>query len=91
MKKFSDFTSEQIQDAREKVANWFAANSRAIRAEDPYASHVTEIEKDLYLKEGLESAERVRQGKSDGNFTVAQRIYFELTGECVGFLPKYSK
>lgn len=85
---FSRFTPEQIQAARETVANWFIENARAIRREDEYADHVTESKKDEDLNQRIEWAERLRAGLCDGNFTARQRIYYELTGECVALLPK---
>jgi hypothetical protein len=80
-------TPEEIQRAREIVADDWAENARAIRREDPYASHVTEAEKDAYLAEGLAYAESVRQGTAKGSFTLWQRLNEVLTGECVALLP----
>lgn len=87
MKKFSDFTEEQIQSARESVAKWWEENRRAVRRKDNYAPHVTEDEKDQYLREGISYAREIAAGLHDGCFTVAQRIYAELTGECPALLP----
>lgn len=81
------FDSETVQAARENVAKWWANNSRAIRQEDYYASHVTTEQKDENLRKGLAFAESIAKGEQDGNFTVAQRIYELLTGKCVALLP----
>lgn len=73
--------------ARDKVADWFADNARHVRAEDPYAAHVTTEQKDARLAETLAWSDAIRAGEAYG-FTVWQRINAELTGECVAFLPK---
>ena len=86
MKTFTEYPAERVQSARESVANWWADNARAIRQSDCYASHVTEETKDEMLTRGLETAERVRRGEMDCNFTIWQRINTELTGECVALL-----
>lgn len=81
------FTPEELQAARETVADWWANNARAIRSNDAYASHVTEKQKDEILARSLETAEQCRRGELDHNFTFWQRINTELTGECVALLP----
>jgi type III secretory pathway component EscU len=52
------FTFEQIQVARETVANDWIELGYAIRKEDGYASYVTEETKDEQLAQMLESAEQ---------------------------------
>jgi hypothetical protein len=81
------FSPEQIQAARETVAGDWAENARAIRQEDPYASHVTEAEKDMMLDRGLIYAEGIRAGQHDACFTIAQRLWEVLTGDCIALLP----
>lgn len=62
-----------------------------IRAEDAYAAHVTEEEKDRQLGERLRYAEEVRAGRHHDNLSVAQKIYWFETGESVAILPSYDK
>lgn len=88
MKRLSDFTETQIQRAREKVAADWRKMARAIRETDDYAPHVTEAEKDARFRKDKSFAADIEAGLVDHNFTVAQRIWFELTGECVALLPR---
>jgi len=79
---------DRLQTACESVAHWAEQNAYAIRNEDEYASHVTEAEKDEYLRQDLEWAEKIRKQENLHNFSVWQRVNAELTGKCVAFLPK---
>lgn len=88
-KRLSDFTPDAIQKAREAVADFFALNAWAIHKDDEYGPHVTAEEKKEALEKRLAWSEAVRRGEADHNFAAAQRIWFELTGECVALLPKY--
>jgi len=76
----------KLQAAREEVAAWFKENAEAVRKEDFYAKHVTEEEKETYLKKGIAHAEGIAKGMHDNNFTVWQRINTVLTGNCVALL-----
>lgn len=92
MKSFRDHTGKThaapvAQAARERVADDWVQNARAIRSEDHYAPHVSEETKDDRLAESIAFAEEIRRGNMDGNFTAWQRINAKLTGECVAFLP----
>lgn len=78
-------TGARLQAARDAVADDWAAMAHAIRAEDAYASHVTEAAKDRYLADDLAFAEKIRRGETTG-FTTWQRINTALTGECVALL-----
>lgn len=78
-------TGERLTAALNTVANDWADNAHAIRAEDAYADHVTEAAKEHYLAEGLAFAEEIRRGETTG-FTTWQRINTALTGECVALL-----
>lgn len=84
---FEKFTKEEVQAARKKVAADWRGIHKRIREENSYASHVTEETKINALNKGLNAGDDIESGKLDGNFTIAQRIYTELTGECIGFLP----
>ena len=76
---------KRLQNALDKVANDWAALARAIRAEDAYASHVSEATKDANLVNGIARPDEIRAGKVD-NFTIWQRVNTELTGDCVALL-----
>ena len=78
---------DALKSALDQVANDYEKNARAIRHEDPYASHVTEEEKDQALFQALDHAEKIRQGESIG-FTTWQRINYLMTGESVAFLVR---
>jgi hypothetical protein len=80
-------TGERLTAARNRVADWWAENARAIYAENAYAAHVTEATKKDNLQNRLDLAERVRAGVGPMGFSTWQRINTELTGECVAFLP----
>jgi hypothetical protein len=79
-------TDERLQNALNKVADFWAENSKAIKDQNLYALHVTEEQKVLDLNKGLEFAEKIRNGYFD-NFTIWQRVNTELTGECIALLP----
>lgn len=90
MQQFRTHTGEIVSGGRlvaalNVVADWYAANARAIRLENAYAAHVTEERKEERLVEGLAFAEEVRRGEHCG-FSVWQRINTHLTGECVALL-----
>lgn len=83
----SDFTKEQIQEARDTIADNHATLSKKIRKQDRYASHVTEEQKEDYLSASLVTAERIRKGLHDNDFWCWQSIVFELTGKSPALLP----
>jgi len=86
-KPLSSFPPADVQSARERVAQAKEESARKILKENQYAPQVTQERKENNLILGFEIAEKIREGKLDHNFTVWQRIYMELTGECVAFLP----
>lgn len=75
-----------LKDALNRAADEYIKQAHDIRKEDAYASHVTEREKDAILKERLERAERIREGKEYGLW-LWQIVNQILTGECVALLP----
>lgn len=79
-------SGERLTKALNKVADDWANNAREVRREDPYASHVTEEEKDEILRQRLAGAEEVRAGNIK-SFTAWQCVDYELTGKSVAFLP----
>ena len=74
-------------EARICVAQWLRNNAQAIYDDDLYASHVTADEKMLALRSRLDYADEVEEGLHDNNFTVAQHMYYLMTGESVPLLP----
>ena len=87
MKQLSSFPPADVQSARERVAQDWEDLHHAIHKDDDYAPHVTESTKRGNLLNGITQAGAIRRGESDGNFTIWQRIYAELTGQCIAFLP----
>lgn len=77
-------TGERLNNALNNVADFWAENSKKIRFGN-YANHVTEIQKDFILTEGLKRAEAIRNGDFN-NFTIWQRVNTILTGECIALL-----
>ena len=81
-------TSQRLTDAFHAVADFWENNAHAIYAEDGYGSHVSEKTKRDCLERQLEQSKRIRAGVEPMGFWLWQRMNTELTGECVGFLPK---
>lgn len=79
--------ASDIQPARKRVADQWRENAKAVRSKDEYASHVTTTTKDKLLADSLRYADEIEQGKHDGNFTIGQRIHYEMTGKSVPLLP----
>ena len=80
-------TETELTEALKKVANDLRENAYAIHAENAYASHVTQEDKERYLQERLVYANEVEKGLYNSNFTIWQRVDTLLTGECIAFLP----
>ncbi len=85
--KLSLFPEEKVQEARAKVAQWWRENAQAARRADQYAPHVTEKQKLTRLRDALVLADEIETGMHDTSFWAWQRIYAELTGESIAFLP----
>lgn len=93
MQQFVTHTGEiisgnRLSDALNAVADWYKDNAFAIYRKDEYASHVTEECKEENLYQQLQQAKRIRTGNEHCGFWLWQRINTELTGNCIGFLPK---
>lgn len=87
IKQLKDFPPKQVQAAREYVAeNWRKMGYQSFLGND-YPPHITLQQKACFLKRDLVYADKIQKGEVDGCFTVWQRIYLVLTGECVAFLP----
>ena len=69
------------------VANGLRANANAIHVEDNYASHITKEQKEQYLKQRLEYANEVENGKHTNIFTIWQKLDYIIEGTSVAFLP----
>jgi|WetSurMetagenome_2_1015567.scaffolds.fasta_scaffold1673072_1 hypothetical protein len=80
-------TGTELQAALDKVANDWAQLARDIRAEDAYAGHVSEFDKDMNMLNMVADAEKIRGGAVD-NFTIWQRVNTVLTGDCVALLGR---
>lgn len=76
---------QRLQDALNKVGDDWETLAMDIRAEDAYASHVTELQKGLFLAKMVYDADQIRAGYVE-SVTIAQRINTELTGECIALL-----
>ena len=81
------WTEQQLQDARVYAARLDRELAAESLTADYYASHITVADRERIQARYLESAEAIERGKCDGNFTIAQRMHYYLTGECVPFLP----
>ena len=73
-------------EALKEVAKFYRDQAHAVHKDDPYASHVTEADKERYLKEMLELADRIESGEHN-SFTVEQLVHHKMTGESVPLLP----
>lgn len=73
------------EEACKAVAQDWRDLARAIRDSDDYAAHVTEATKDKRLQDMLNEAFAIEQGVV-GSFTIAQRVHYKMTGECVPLL-----
>lgn len=86
-KRYADDSPEYVK-ACETVANQWRESAKAVKANDPYASHVTEEYKEAKFKRDMNYADQIEFGEVSFNFTIWQRINTELTGECPGFLSQ---
>lgn len=82
------YTKEQLQEARTYAASINRRIAKDCFLPDfGFASHVTEKGKQEYANKNLALADSIEAGELDHNFTVAQRMRYHLTGECVALLP----
>lgn len=81
-------TGDRLRQAVQAVAAEMRRNAYAIRAEDAYASHVTELTKERNLQDQLDAADCVENGTMRMGLWLWQRVNTVLTGECVALLPK---
>ena len=81
---FSNFSEEQIQAAREKVAIEKDDLAKAcVDGSANFAEHVTEERKQERSVRYKQLAGEIRRGEHDQNLTTCQRIHYYLTGESV--------
>jgi hypothetical protein len=85
-----EVSGPRLSEAFRKAGDAMENLALEIRAEDPYAPHVTEAEKDAILADDLALAQRIRDGEVK-SFAVWQRVNMELTGECVALLGKAAR
>lgn len=78
--------NQQLIEACEKVARQYEKLALATRNGDSYAAHVTEAQKHLNLNRAYMWAEQIRKRGNLNNFTVWQKVNYELTGECPALL-----
>lgn len=84
----STYTPEQLQAARVYAAAPSLACADHCRDADfGFADHVTPADIDEYEAEHRADAAAIIAGERDGNLTIAQRMHYHLTGECVALLP----
>jgi hypothetical protein len=84
---FERFSKEQLQEARLYASSINRDIAReAAKPDFGFADHVSDAEKNAYINNQLSLADDIDNGKMDGNFTVRQRMYYFLTGECVPIL-----
>lgn len=77
-----------IQAARNYAAQiHHAIADNVFTADAGYASHVTNDNKRDIAKKHRTLAAEIEAGEHDHNLTVAQRMHYFLTGECVAILP----
>jgi len=91
IKQFKTSTGEIVKGERlikalNAVADQWAQLGHDIRKEDLYAIHVAEQAKEDALQKMLDQAEEIRAGKIT-NLTFAQKLNYELCGECPALLP----
>lgn len=85
---FTRFSNEQLQEARVYAAKPNLACANSAREDANYfADHITEAQKETYIQKELDYASKILAGNCDRNFTVRQRMYYYLTGQCVALLP----
>ena len=80
------YSEQQMQDARVYAARIDRQLAAEASTSPHYASHVTPDDRLAIQARHLESAEAIERGECDHNFTIAQRMRYYLTGECVPFL-----
>jgi hypothetical protein len=89
MKQLKDFTPEELQAAREHVADKRREHAAASLLPDyGYASHVTDERKQYLAQRMLDYADQIQAGKQDHNLTIAQRMHYFLTGDSAPILAK---
>ena len=86
LKEFEQFTPEQVQAAR-----IYAADNPRKMAEEAltatyYADHVDMEWRQCIKEEKEQLANEIEKGLHDHNFTIAQRMWYYLTGESVALL-----
>lgn len=76
-----------IEQARIYAAKTNRDHAKDVNGRVLFPSHVTEKKKQEVAQNSLRLAEQIESGEHDHIFTVAQRIHYYMTGECVQLLP----
>ena len=78
----SKFTPEQLQEAR------LAASQKEKDCLIAYAAGEFRVnDPKEYIARNKRTIRQIEDGELDGNFTIRQRMFYHLTGECPALLP----
>ena len=80
-------TGQKVLDAVKTVCEEWRDLAEEVRREDAYASHITENQKDEFMRQSITLADDLESGKINPTFTDWQRINTQLTGKCIALLP----
>ena len=81
-------SGDALLNACKRVAQELRESAEEVKKENAFASHVTDVEKEAYIKRyWLDIADTVERGNIT-SFTIWQKINYVLTGECVALLGK---
>ena len=79
---------EAIENARIYAAKTSRDYAESILDESTeFPDHITDSKKQEIVINNLKMAEEIEAGKHDHNMTVAQRIHYYMTGDCLPILP----
>lgn len=84
---FTTFTEQQLQAARKYAASVNRKLASEALTADYFADHVDYDARLKIQSKHNTYADEIERGEHDLNFTIMQRMYYYLTGECVAFLP----
>ena len=79
----NNFSPDQLQEAR-----LAASEIEKILIEEIKSGKIVPNDKERYISYLENCIEKIESGEWDSNFTIWQRMYSFLTGECPAFLPK---
>lgn len=79
----NNFSPDQLQEARLAVSE---ISKKLIAKVE--SGELTVNNKERYISYLENCIEKIESGEWDSNFTIRQKMYYFLTGECPAFLPK---